>query len=96
MDKDTKDILEAVNFITDHMVPRGAPGPGSPIKKGWAGGPGRPKGSPNRIKADLAQLIMDAAGVAGFLKKNKRGKQIPTGLDGCKGYLLWLAGVRHG
>jgi hypothetical protein len=62
-----------------------------PIKKGWAGGPGRPKGSPNRIKADLAQLIMDAAGEAGFLKKNKRGKQIPTGLDGCKGYLLWLA-----
>jgi hypothetical protein len=61
------------------------------FKQGWAGGPGRPKGSPNRIKADLAQLIMDAAGEAGFLKKNKRGKQVHTGVDGCEGYLLWLA-----
>jgi hypothetical protein len=66
-------------------------GSGSPIKPGWAGGPGRPKGSPNRVKADLAQLIMDAAGEVGFIKNNKRGKPTATGLDGCRGYLRWLA-----
>jgi hypothetical protein len=69
---------------------RGGP-PSTYFKPGHPGGPGRPRGSPNRVKADLAQLIMDAAGEAGFLKRNKRGKAIPTGLDGCKGYLLWLA-----
>jgi hypothetical protein len=34
---------------------------------------------------------MDAAGEAGFIKNNKRGKPVATGIDGCKGYLLWLA-----
>jgi hypothetical protein len=69
---------------------RGGP-PSTHFKPGNPGGPGRPRGIPNRIKADLAQLILDAAGEAGYLKKNKRGNFVPTGDKGCKGYLLWLA-----
>jgi hypothetical protein len=36
-------------------------------------------------------MIMDAAGEVGFIKKNKHGKPTATGLDGCRGYLRWLA-----
>jgi hypothetical protein len=54
-------------------------------------GSGRPKGSRNRIKADLSQTILNAAARAGFMKLDENGKRIGTGEDGCEGYLFWLA-----
>jgi hypothetical protein len=53
-------------------------------------GGGRPRGSPNRIKADLSQMIINNAARAGFLEL-KDGKPVATGIDGCEGYLLWCA-----
>jgi hypothetical protein len=38
---------------------------GGQFKQGWAGGPGRPRGSKTRVKADLAQLILDGAAGGG-------------------------------
>src|SRR5580658_8119982 len=52
---------------------------------------GRPKGSRNRIKADLSQIILNAAARAGFMRLDEHGKRIGTGEDGCDGYLFWLA-----
>jgi hypothetical protein len=52
---------------------------------------GRPKGSRTRVKADLSQMIMNGAAAAGFMQLDKDGKRIPTGMDGCDGYLLWCA-----
>jgi hypothetical protein len=60
------------------------------FKEGHPGGPGRPKGLPNRIKADLSQMIINNAARAGFLKL-KDGENAATGIDGCDGYLLWCA-----
>jgi hypothetical protein len=60
------------------------------FQPGWRGGPGRPKGSTARPRADLSQLIMDAATETGFIKLDEHGKRIGTGEDGCKGYLKWL------
>jgi hypothetical protein len=61
------------------------------FQKGWRGGPGRPKGVPDRSRADLSQLIMDAATETGFIKKDeKTGELIGTREEGCKGYLKWL------
>src|SRR5580658_9064436 len=51
---------------------------------------GRPKGSRNRIKADLSQTILDAAAKAGFMSVDDKGNPIP-GPDGAGGYLLWIA-----
>jgi hypothetical protein len=45
---------------------------------------------PNRIKADLSQMIINNAARAGFLKL-KDGENVATGIDGCDGYLLWCA-----
>ena len=61
------------------------------FQKGWRGGPGRPKGVPDRSRADLSQLIMDAATETGFIKLDENGKRVGSGEDGCKGYLKWLA-----
>ena len=47
--------------------------------------------SQNRIKADLAQLIMNNAARAGFMKLDKKGNPGASGLDGIDGYLLWWA-----
>jgi hypothetical protein len=52
---------------------------------------GRPKGSRTRIKADLSQMILNGAAAAGFLRLDKDGKRVATGMDGCDGYLLWCA-----
>jgi len=52
-------------------------------------GPGRPKGS--RDRADLSQLIMDAAVETGFVQLDEQGKPIGSGKEGCKGYLKWAA-----
>jgi hypothetical protein len=38
-----------------------------------------------------SQLIMNAAARAGFMKLDENGKRIGTGVDGCEGYLLWVA-----
>jgi hypothetical protein len=51
----------------------------------------RPKGSRNRVKADLSQLILDGAAAAGFMQPNENGERIATGVDGVPGYLLWCA-----
>jgi len=56
-----------------------------------AGVRGRPRGSPNKIKADLSQMIINNAARAGFLKPDEEGKLVASGIDGCDGYLLWLA-----
>jgi hypothetical protein len=40
-------------------------------------GPGRPKGSRNRIKADLSQMIMNGAAAVGFLQLDEKGKRLP-------------------
>ena len=42
------------------------------FKSGNPGGPGRPRGSPNKIKGDFAQLIMDAATQTGFINAPAR------------------------
>jgi hypothetical protein len=60
------------------------------FKPGNPGGPGRPRGSTNRLKADLAQMIMNAAAEAGFLKVAKSGMRTATGKDGVQGFLRWL------
>jgi hypothetical protein len=60
------------------------------FKSGATAGPGRPRGSQNRIKADLSQMIINNAARAGFLEL-KDGERAATGIDGCDGYLLWLA-----
>ena len=57
--------------------------------KGNPGGPGRPRGF-SRLGSDLAQLILDAAAEAGFVKVEK-GVRLATGEDGLLGYLRWLA-----
>jgi hypothetical protein len=62
------------------------------FKDGHPGGPGRPRGSQTRVKADLAQMILNGAAVAGFLKTNSETNlREPTGIDGCQGYLVWSA-----
>jgi hypothetical protein len=58
------------------------------FKEGWKGGPGRPKGSRNRVKADLSQLIMDAATETGFIQLVD-GVRVGTGIEGAKGFLKW-------
>jgi hypothetical protein len=61
----------------------------------WAtlGGPGRPRGVPDRPRADLSQLIMDAATETGFIKKDeKTGEPIGTAL----GHLKWAAIFKSG
>jgi hypothetical protein len=47
-------------------------------------GSGRPKGSRNRVKADLSQMIMNGAAAAGFLQLDEKGKRIATGVDGVR------------
>jgi hypothetical protein len=65
---------------------------GSSSAAGWAGGPGRPRGSLTRVKADLAQMILNGAAEAGFLETNSAGNlRKASGLDGCQGYLRWCA-----
>ena len=59
------------------------------FKKGYVGGPGRPKGSRNRVQADLARLVVQAAGNTGFVVI-KDGNPVP-GERGTLGYLEWAA-----
>jgi hypothetical protein len=64
---------------------------GGRFQQGHRGGPGRPRRGPDRARADLSQLIMDAATETGFIRKDeKTGERIGTGEEGCKGYLKWM------
>jgi hypothetical protein len=58
-------------------------------KPGWAGGPGRPKGARNRVGAELAKEILQAAADTGFMIKDKDGNWEPTHNGGLLGYLRW-------
>jgi hypothetical protein len=60
------------------------------FKPGNPGGPGRPKGSPNKIKGDLAQMILNAATWTGYIKTADDGARIAGGGDGCEEFLRWL------
>jgi hypothetical protein len=60
------------------------------FKPGHVGGPGRPKGSRNRMQADLAELILLASAETGFIVLDKDGKPI-AGEGGTLGYLRWAA-----
>jgi hypothetical protein len=51
---------------------------------------GRPKGSRNRSRVDLPQMIVNVAARAGFKTLDEKGDFIP-GDEGCEGYLLWVA-----
>jgi hypothetical protein len=57
------------------------------FQPGNPGGPGRPRGSPNRLEAD----IINAAVRAGFIKLDENGNRVGSGLDGCEAYLMWVA-----
>jgi hypothetical protein len=61
------------------------------FKPGNPGGPGRPRGSKNRIQVDLAQEIVAAAADIGFLKRDEKGEPIVTGTGGLSGYLRYAA-----
>jgi hypothetical protein len=57
------------------------------FQPGNPGGLGRPRGSPNRLEAD----IMNAAVRAGFIKLDENGNRVGSGLDGCQAYLNLVA-----
>jgi hypothetical protein len=78
-------------LITTSGLKVAAPRHAGQFKDGNPGGPGRPRGVPNRIKADLSQMIINNAARAGFLELDKDGEPVATGIDGCDGYLLWCA-----
>jgi hypothetical protein len=61
------------------------------FKPGWSGGPGRPRGSRNRIQADLASEILAAAADVGFLKLDDKGEPVTPGKGGLRGYLRYAA-----
>jgi hypothetical protein len=73
--------------ITTSGLQVGAPLHSGQFKEGHGPMGGRPKGSRNRIKADLSQTILNAAARAGFMRLDEHGKRIGTG----EGYLFWLA-----
>jgi len=59
------------------------------FRKGHRGGPGRPKGARNRVGADLAQEILQAAAETGFMVRDEKGNWKPTHEGGIRGYLRW-------
>ena len=61
------------------------------FQPGNPGGPGRPRGSRNRLEAD----IMNAAVRAGFIKLDENGNRVGSDRDGCQAYLNWVAGQSH-
>ena len=60
---------------------------GGHLQPGNPGGPGRPRGSSNRLEAD----IINAAVRAGFIKLDENGNRVGSDRDGCKAYLAWAA-----
>jgi hypothetical protein len=59
------------------------------FRKGHRGGPGRPKGARNRVGADLAREILQAAAETGFMVRDDKGNWKPTCEGGVRGYLRW-------
>jgi hypothetical protein len=57
------------------------------FQPGNPGGPGRPRGSSNRLEAD----IINAAVRAGFIKLDENGNRVGSDHDGRKAYLVWAA-----
>jgi hypothetical protein len=88
-------LLMETNKITDvrvkqpGMVALGNPDAfkDRPVKAG----PGRPKGSPNKMGHDLMTLVMQAAENVGYLEKNDKGELVATGKGGTLKYLEWCA-----
>jgi hypothetical protein len=56
-------------------MPRHEDSTGGRFQPGWRGGPGRPRHAQNRPRADLSQLIMDAATETGFIKRDEKGER---------------------
>jgi hypothetical protein len=61
------------------------------FQPGNPGGPGRPRGSSNRLEAD----IRNAAVRAGFIKLDENGNRVGSDRDGCEAYLAWAARYDH-
>jgi hypothetical protein len=76
--------------IPTRVNPYGQPDGEGKFKPGNPGGPGRPKGSRNKVGTDLKAMILNAAMRTGFIKIDENGNRIGTGVDGCEGYLMWL------
>lgn len=76
--------------IPARVNPYGQPDGEGKFKPGNPGGPGRPKGSRNKVGTDLKAMILNAAMRTGFIKIDENGNRIGTGVDGCEGYLMWL------
>jgi hypothetical protein len=77
--------------ISARLNPYGQPNGGGKFKPGNPGGPGRPKGSRNKLGGDLRQQIYDAAVETGYIEIDKEtGQRIATGKGGCQGWLEWL------
>jgi hypothetical protein len=76
--------------ISARVNPYGQPNGEGKFKPGNPGGPGRPKGSRNKVGNDLKAMIMNAAVRTGFIKIDENGNRTGTGVDGCEGYLMWL------
>ena len=64
---------------------------GKLFEPGNPGGPGRPRGSSNRLEADL----ISAAVRAGFIKLDENGNRVGSDRDGCQAYLAWAARYDH-
>jgi hypothetical protein len=60
---------------------------GRQFQPGDPAGPGRPRGSSNRLEAD----IRSAAVRAGFIKLDENGNRVGSDRDGCEAYLAWAA-----
>jgi hypothetical protein len=84
MDTDTAKSISASTRVQVYQPHEGNFKPGNP------GGPGRPKGSRNRVQADLAQLILQASENTGFITINEKGEPVP-GERGTLGFLEWAA-----
>jgi hypothetical protein len=59
------------------------------FRKGKLGGPGRPKGARNRVGADLAREILQAAADTGFMVRDAEGHWKASNEGGLRGYLRW-------
>jgi hypothetical protein len=52
---------------------------------------GRKKGSRNKFGGDLREAVVAAIQETAFVTKDDQGNPIGTGVDGCKGFVKWLA-----
>ena len=59
------------------------------FRKGKPGGPGRPRGARNRVGAELAKEILQAAADTGFMVRDEHGNWKASNEGGVRGYLRW-------